>query len=161
MRVPVLPTLYNPSWHLTAGRSEASFHFMKTVHSNSRSPPPAVADLVLVKRRTLRYPTMRPGGIFETVLYAEDLAAAERFYRDAVGLQVIGRGDLAVVFRCGDGVLLIFDPRQSRAAGRAVPSHGAASAGHIAFTSKPEDLGAWRKQLHEAGVSIEQEKDGE
>ena len=61
---------------------------------------------------------MQPGGIFETVLYAEDLVAAERFYRDAVGLQVIGRGDLAVVFRCGDGVLLIFDPRKSRAAGR-------------------------------------------
>src|SRR4029077_18260200 len=72
-----------------------------------------------------------------------------------------GRGDLAVVFRCGDGVLLIFDPRKSRAAGREVPSHGAAGAGHIAFTSKPEDLGGWRKQLHEAGVSIEQEKDWE
>jgi hypothetical protein len=65
---------------------------------------------------------MRPGGIFETVLYAEDLAAAERFYRDAVGLQVIERGDLAVVFRCGDGVLLIFDSRKTRAAGREVPS---------------------------------------
>src|SRR5438477_10727931 len=48
---------------------------------------------------------MRPGGIFETVLYAEDLAAAERFYRDAVGLEVIGRGDLWAVFRCGGGVL--------------------------------------------------------
>jgi hypothetical protein len=42
-------------------------------------------------------PAMRPSGIFETVLYAEDLGAAERFYRDAVGLEVIGRGDLAVV----------------------------------------------------------------
>ena len=51
---------------------------------------------------------MRPSRIFETVLYAEDLAATEQFYRDAVGLEVIGRGDLAVVFRCGGGVLLIF-----------------------------------------------------
>ena len=104
---------------------------------------------------------MRPGGVFETVLYAEDLAAAERFYRDAVGLQVIGRGDLAVVLRCGDGVLLIFDPRKSGAAGREVPSHGTSGAAHIAFTAKPEDLSAWRKQLHEAGVSIEQEMDWE
>jgi hypothetical protein len=64
-----------------------------------------------------------------------------------------------VVFRCGDGVLLIFDPRKSRAAGREVPSHGASGAGTIAFTAKPEDLSAWRKQLHEAGVSIEQEMD--
>ena len=44
---------------------------------------------------------MQPSRVFETVLYAEDLAAAERFYRDAVGLEVIGRGDLSVVFRCG------------------------------------------------------------
>jgi catechol-2,3-dioxygenase len=65
---------------------------------------------------------MRPTRIFETVLYAEDLAAAERFYRDAVGLEVIGRGDLCVVFRCGGGVLLIFDPRKSGALGRDVPS---------------------------------------
>ena len=82
---------------------------------------PAVAYLRLVRRRTIGCPTMQPGGIFETVLYVEDLAAAERFYRDAVGLQVIGRGDLAVVFRCGDGVLLIFDPRKSRAAGLRSP----------------------------------------
>jgi Predicted ring-cleavage extradiol dioxygenase len=67
---------------------------------------------------------MRPTRIFETVLYAEDLAAAERFYRDAVGLEVIGRGDLCVVFRCGGGVLLIFDPRKSGAPGRDVPPTG-------------------------------------
>ena len=66
-----------------------------------------------------------------------------------------------MVFRCGDGVLLIFDPRESRAAGREVPSHGASGPGHIAFTAKPEDLSAWRKQLHEAGVFIEQEMDWE
>src|SRR5438034_8112892 len=28
-RVPVLPTLYNPSWHLTAGRCEVHVDFMK------------------------------------------------------------------------------------------------------------------------------------
>ena len=66
-----------------------------------------------------------------------------------------------MVFRCGDGVLLVFDPRKSRAAGREVPSHGTSDAGHIAFTAKPKDLNAWRKQLHEAGVSIEQEMDWE
>jgi catechol 2,3-dioxygenase-like lactoylglutathione lyase family enzyme len=76
-------------------------------------------------------------------------------------LQVIRRGDQAVVFRCGDGVLLVFDPRKSRAAGREVPSHGTSDAGHIAFTAKPKDLNAWRKQLHEAGVFIEQEMDWE
>jgi catechol 2,3-dioxygenase-like lactoylglutathione lyase family enzyme len=102
---------------------------------------------------------MQPTRIFETVLYAEDLAVAERFYRDAVGLEVIGRGDLAVVFRCGGGVLLIFDPRKSGAPGRDVPSHGTSGAGHIAFGAKPEDLDAWRQQLRKAGVSIEREVD--
>jgi Predicted ring-cleavage extradiol dioxygenase len=102
---------------------------------------------------------MRPGGIFETVLYAEDLAAAERFYRGAVGLQVIGRGDLVVVFRCCDGVLLIFDPRKSAAPGRDVPVHGTSGAGHVAFAAKPEDLEAWRKQLRQAEISIEREVD--
>ena len=102
---------------------------------------------------------MRPTRIFETVLYAEDLAAAERFYRDAIGLEVIGRGDLCVVFRCGGGVLLIFDPRKSAALGRDVPAHGTSGAGHVAFAAKPEELEAWREQLRQSGISIEQEVD--
>jgi len=102
---------------------------------------------------------MRPTRIFETVLYAEDLAAAERFYRDAIGLEVIGRGDLCVVFRCGGGVLLIFDPRKSAALGRDVPAHGTSGAGHVAFAAKPEELEAWREQLRQSGISIEREVD--
>ncbi|PYL70747.1 MAG: glyoxalase/bleomycin resistance/extradiol dioxygenase family protein [Verrucomicrobia bacterium] len=74
-------------------------------------------------------------------------------------MEVIGRGDLSVVFRCGGGVLLIFDPRKSGEPGRDVPSHGTSGAGHIAFGAKPEDLDAWRQQLRKAGVSIEREVD--
>jgi len=96
---------------------------------------------------------MQPSRIFETVLYAEDLAAAERFYHEALGLHVIGRGELSAVFRCGGGVLLVFDPRKSAAPDRDVPSHGTTGAGHVA------DLAAWREQLREAGVSIEREVD--
>src|SRR5262245_25803883 len=50
---------------------------------------------------------MQPSRIFETVLYAEDLATAERFYHEALGLEVIARSELLGAFRCGDGVLLI------------------------------------------------------
>jgi len=100
---------------------------------------------------------MQPSKIFETVLYAEDLAAAERFYHEALGLEVIRRGDLMVVFRCGGGVLLVFDPRKSGAPGREVPSHGTSGAGHVAFAAKPEDLPTWRQQLRQAGVPIERE----
>ena len=102
---------------------------------------------------------MQPSRIFETVLYAEDLAAMERFYHDALGLEVIKRGELVVVFRCGGGVLLIFDPRKSAAPDRDVPSHGTSGVGHVAFAAKPENLDAWRRQLRQAGVSIEMEVD--
>ena len=102
---------------------------------------------------------MRPARIFETVLYAEDLAAAERFYQEALGLESLGRSPLMVTLRCGDGVLLIFDPRKSGVPGRDVPSHGTTGAGHVAFPAKPDDLPAWRDQLRRAGVSIEREVD--
>ena len=102
---------------------------------------------------------MQPSRIFETVLYAEDLAATERFYHEALGLEVLERSNLTVVFRCGGGVLLIFDPRKSAAPDRDVPSHGTTAVGHIAFAAKPEDLDAWREQLRQAGVPIEREVD--
>jgi catechol 2,3-dioxygenase-like lactoylglutathione lyase family enzyme len=102
---------------------------------------------------------MQPSKIFETVLYAEDLAAAERFYHEALGLEVIERSNLVVVFRCGGGVLLIFDPGKSAAPDRDLSSHGTTGVGHIAFAAKPEDLDAWREQLRQAGVPIEREVD--
>jgi catechol 2,3-dioxygenase-like lactoylglutathione lyase family enzyme len=102
---------------------------------------------------------MQPGRIFETVLYAEDLDAAEQFYHNALGLEVIERSRLVVVFRCGGGVLLVFDPGRSGAAGRDVPAHATSGAGHVAFAAKPENLDAWRKQLGQAGISIEREVD--
>jgi len=100
---------------------------------------------------------MRTKRIFETVLYAEDLAAAERFYHEGLGLEVIDRGDLFAAFRCGGGVLLIFNPRKSAAPSRDVPAHGTSGAGHVAFAANPEDLDAWRNQLRVAGIYIEKE----
>jgi len=118
-----------------------------------------VAQLRLVRRRDSGIVTMQLSKIFETVLYAEDLAAAERFYHEALGLEVIERNNLTVVFRCGGGVLLIFDPRKSAAPARGVPSHGTTGVGHVAFAAKSKDLPAWREQLRQAGVSIEREVD--
>src|SRR5262245_36824429 len=99
---------------------------------------------------------MQPA-IFETVLYAEDLSAAERFYHDAVGWELIQRSELLLAFRCGGGVLLIFNPRKSPMPGRDVPSHGASGPGHIALAARPEDLDAWRAQLRNAAIHIEAE----
>ncbi|WP_035261402.1 VOC family protein, partial [Agrobacterium tumefaciens] len=58
-----------------------------------------------------------PAAIMETALYADDLDAAEAFYRDVFGLEVVRRlpGQF-IFFRCGQQMLLIFDPEQSRRA---------------------------------------------
>jgi len=49
--------------------------------------------------------------------------------------------------------------RKSAATGRGVPAHGTSGAGHVAFAAKAEDLEAGRKQLRQAGISIEREVD--
>ena len=49
--------------------------------------------------------------ILETVLYAEDLAAARRFYCDVLGLPVYQEVDKRLVFfRCVGQMLLVFNP---------------------------------------------------
>ncbi len=104
---------------------------------------------------------MKADRILETVLYADDLTAAERFYRDALGLEVLDRSELMVVFRCGGGVLLIFSPKKSGVPGRSVPSHGAIGPGHLAFAAREDDLDSWRSRLIESGVEIESEVEWE
>lgn len=95
--------------------------------------------------------------IFETVLHARDLAAAEQFYRDVLGLEAIQRSDLLLALRCGSGVLLVFDPDKSSVPGREVPSHGAHGSGHVAFAMRDDEFDAWKQHLLDCGVAIEQE----
>ena len=97
---------------------------------------------------------MRPGSVYETVVYAGDLEAATAFYRDVLGLREVDDG----AFRLdGGGMLLLFDPARSSQPGRPVPSHGATGAGHVAFVV--DSLEAWLERLDEAGVDVEQEKE--
>jgi catechol 2,3-dioxygenase-like lactoylglutathione lyase family enzyme len=97
---------------------------------------------------------VRPRSVYETVVYAPDLAAATAFYGDVLGLREVDDG----AFRLDDGgILLLFDPARSSQPGRPVPSHGATGAGHVAFSV--EGLDAWRERLREAGVELEQEKE--
>ena len=45
---------------------------------------------------------MTPAGILETVLYAKDLAAAEAFYRDALGMEPFAKAaGRHLFYRCG------------------------------------------------------------
>lgn len=99
-------------------------------------------------------------GILETALYARDLDAAERFYRDVLGLEVITRVQgRHVFFRCGAAVLLIFNPQETvkppSPDALPVPPHGATGAGHACFRVARENFADIIARLDAAGVAIE------
>jgi len=98
-------------------------------------------------------------GVLETILYADDLDAAQRFYTGALGLAVIGEAsELMRKFRVATNqVLLVFDPSVSEPSGRLVPSHGARGPGHVALLIDGSEFVAWRDRLVAAGVAIEKE----
>ncbi|HJU31847.1 MAG TPA: VOC family protein [Hyphomicrobiaceae bacterium] len=103
---------------------------------------------------------MTPGGVLETVLYAKDLDVTETFYRDALGMQPFAKADGRHLFyRCGDQVLLIFNPDATRippAPGALpVPPHGMDGEGHICFRASAPEIDAWRAALEGRGIEIE------
>lgn len=94
--------------------------------------------------------------ILETAIYASDLDAVERFYRDVLGLlfdsKVIGRH---VFFRCGDAMLLVFNPTATAVKAGNAPTHGARGPGHVAFAVGNGELEPWLERLAEHAVEIE------
>ena len=96
--------------------------------------------------------------IVETGIYADDLDRAEAFYRDVLGLPLIGReAGRHVFFRVGrHAVLLIFNPTTCQAPGP-LPPHGARGPGHFALGVPAGSLEQWRRRLGEHGIAIEQE----
>lgn len=106
---------------------------------------------------------MAPRGILETVLYAPDLVAAEQFLTGVVGLAVHSReAERYVFFRCGDGMLLVFNPdytitQDKSIGGGFIPTHGGKGPGHAAFRIAESEIEPWRHRLAAAGVSIETE----
>jgi len=98
-------------------------------------------------------------GVYETVLYADDVEAMKAFYEDVLGLRLVdGPDELSAAFRLPDGgVLLVFHPGRSGQPSRAVPSHGAHGTGHVAFRIPPGTHDAWRHALLEHGVVVERE----
>lgn len=103
---------------------------------------------------------LTPAGILETVLYARDLAAAEVFYRDVLGLSpfvaVKGRH---LFYRCGNQVLLLFNPDATRLppspGSLPVPPHGALGEGHVCFRADAGEIDRWKSHVESCGVAIE------
>ena len=98
--------------------------------------------------------------ILETCLYAPDLAAAEAFYSQVLGLEPFARvAGRHVFFRCGATVFLLFNPARTAQAEGAipVPTHGAHGPGHVAFAIASAELPLWRNHLQQHGIEIEAE----
>jgi catechol 2,3-dioxygenase-like lactoylglutathione lyase family enzyme len=103
---------------------------------------------------------MTPAGILETVLYARDLVAIERFYRDALDFEPFTKVEGRHLFyRCGSQVLLIFNPDATRVppapGALPVPPHGMDGEGHVCFRASAVELDAWRHRLEAEGIAIE------
>jgi catechol 2,3-dioxygenase-like lactoylglutathione lyase family enzyme len=102
--------------------------------------------------------SMKLGQLSEAALYASDLGAAERFYHDVLGLDIVSTMEQrGISFRCGETILLVFDPERTRIPDAGVPTHGANGEGHIAFVVDGADLDPWRARLGAAGVAVESE----
>ncbi len=104
---------------------------------------------------------MTPAGILETVLYAVDLDATEAFYRDVLGLVPFAKmADRHIFYRCGNQVLLVFNPEATAIPPAAtarlpVPPHGARGEGHVCFRATADELDRWRLHLEASGIAIE------
>ena len=103
---------------------------------------------------------MTPAGILETVLSAKDLAAAETFYRDVLGMEPFTKmPGRHLFYRCGNQVFLVFNPVATRMppvpGALPVPPHGTEGEGHVCFRASAVEIDAWRQRLEGKGVAIE------
>ncbi|TIM26286.1 MAG: glyoxalase/bleomycin resistance/extradiol dioxygenase family protein [Mesorhizobium sp.] len=106
---------------------------------------------------------MTPSAILESALYVTDLDAAEKFYTDVLGLDLLGKVDgRHLFFRCGDGVLLIFNAEATKVppapdARLKVPSHGTVGDGHLCFAASADEIVRWKAHLERKKIAIESE----
>ena len=104
---------------------------------------------------------MTPNAILEAALYVSDLAEAERFYSQVLGLDLLAKAEgRHVFFRCGEGVLLLFNADATEAppepgARLPVPPHGARGRGHLCFSASAEEIELWKKRLEDHNIAIE------
>ena len=105
-------------------------------------------------------PAPPPAALLEAALYAADLDAAEDFYGGILGMQRIQRvANRHVFFRCGQAVLLIFNPSETvkPAANPTlpVPPHGASGPGHVCFAMAAADIEKMHARASAAGIAID------
>ena len=99
-------------------------------------------------------------GILETALYVDDLDAAEAFYGELLGLErALRAGDRHVFYRCGPGILLIFNRAETLKPppddALPVPPHGTTGPGHVCFRMDGPAIDRMVEKLNKAGIVIE------
>ncbi|MES2308184.1 MAG: VOC family protein [Verrucomicrobiota bacterium] len=101
---------------------------------------------------------MKLGRILETVLYAEDLAAAEKFYIQVLGLDLVEKMEgRHLFFRYHSGMFLIFNPFATEKSPSELPLHGSHGIGHVAWAISLDELPYWRETLNTSHVPIVKE----
>lgn len=105
-------------------------------------------------------PELNAPSVLETVIYLQDLAAAEDFYSRLLGLTPYARAEgRHIFFKLENQMLLIFNPEATRkpAGGSLpVPTHGASGEGHVCFSANPLGIDTWRHRLvDDMGLAIE------
>jgi catechol 2,3-dioxygenase-like lactoylglutathione lyase family enzyme len=89
-------------------------------------------------------------GLDAVILIVKDIQAQKQFYRDVLGLNVIGdRGD-AVFLECGQQKLGLFS-RDHHAEGTARLEGAAKGISHLEFRIKKEELASIQQRLESAG----------
>ena len=100
--------------------------------------------------------------VLETSLYVDDLARAEAFYHDVLGLDTLSSSERYVALDAGEAtVLLLFRRGATRDglefSGGRIPAHDAHGPAHAALAVDEDDLPAWRRRLADREVAIESE----
>lgn len=106
---------------------------------------------------------MKIHGILETSLYLENLSEAEHFYRLMPGLEFVSKEeDRHIFFRCGNSMLLIFNPNTTLESDRnssknKIPTHGSSGPGHVAFSIEHDTENRWKTFFRDNNIEIESE----
>ena len=99
-------------------------------------------------------------GILETAVYVDDMARAQAFYEEVMGLKPMFQDRRLTAYDvAGRGVLLVFKRGASLEPavlpGGTIPAHDGAGPLHLAFAIGADRLAAWEERLKANRVEIE------
>jgi catechol 2,3-dioxygenase-like lactoylglutathione lyase family enzyme len=100
--------------------------------------------------------------VLETALYVGDMARAVAFWRDVMGLRVMGGNDRLTPVDAGAGSVLLLFRRGATLEGLHypggfIPPHDGAGPAHVALAIDEDAYDAWRERFAALGIAVEAE----